>query len=176
MNIKGLRMFRMIVEKGSLAAAAEAMHISPPAASRLISLLETETKLNLFHRTKRRLVLTKQGEEFYQEAAHILASFEEIPRIAEDIRNKDMRYLRLITAPRIGQGLVAPAIALMRQKKPDIRCKIDIYSRYGIETPMGTRRYDLGIISMPVTNPLVEIDNEPLFRVRAEAIMPATHR
>lgn len=175
MNIKGLRMFRMIVSEGSLAAAAEAMHISPPAASRLLSLLESETKLQLFHRTKRRLVLTKQGEEFYQEAAHILASFEEIPRIASNIRNKNTGYLRLMTAPRIGQGLVSPAVALMREKNPDLKCTIDVYSRYGIETPIGSRRYDLGIISLPVSNSIVEIENQPLFRVRAEALMPDTH-
>ncbi len=175
MNIKGLRIFRMIVSEGSLAAAAAAMNISPPAASRLISLLEAETKLQLFHRTRRRLVLTKQGEEFYQEAAHILASFEEIPRIAASIRNKTHEHLRLVTAPRIGQGLVSPAVALMRQRHPDLRCSIDMHSRYGIETPMGTRRYDLGIISLPISSTLVEIENQPLFRVRAEALMPKDH-
>lgn len=175
MNIKGLRIFRMIVTEGSLAAAAEAMNISPPAASRLLSLLEAETKLQLFHRTKRRLVLTKQGEEFYQEAAHILASFEEIPRIAAKIRNKDTGNLRLMTAPRIGQGLVSPAVALMRKKNPKLKFTIDVYSRYGIETPMGSRRYDLGIISLPVSNSIVEIENQPLFCVRAEALVPENH-
>lgn len=175
MNIKGLRMFRMIVIEGSLAAAAEAMNISPPAASRLLSLLEAETKLQLFHRTKRRLVLTKQGEEFYQEAAHILASFEEIPRIAANIRNKNTGYLRLMTAPRIGQGLVSPAVALMRKNNPELKCTIDVYTRYGIETPIGSRRYDLGIISLPISSSIVDIKSRPLFRVRAEVLMPENH-
>ena len=34
--------------KGSLAAAAEAMSLSPSAASRLVTLLEAETRLQLF--------------------------------------------------------------------------------------------------------------------------------
>jgi len=39
-NIRAMRLFRLVVTQGSLAAAAAAMSLSPPAASRLIALLE----------------------------------------------------------------------------------------------------------------------------------------
>lgn len=175
MNIRALRLFRLVVSKGSLSAAAEAMSLSPPAASRLISLLEAETRLRLFNRSRRRLALTVQGEAFYREAEHILAGFDEIPRIAAEIRSKSQGQLRLVTAPRIGQGIVSPALALFRRERPGIRVSIDIQSRFGIEGRMGARLYDLGIISLPVSHPLVEIENRPLFRARMEALVPERH-
>ena len=175
MNIRALRLFRLVVARGSLAAAAEAMSLSPPAASRLITLLEAELRLRLFSRSRRRLTLTPQGEAFYQEAEHILAGFEEIPGIADEIRNQAEGRLRLVTAPRIGQGIVSPALALFRREHPGIRVSVDVESRLGIEARMGTRLFDLGIISLPVSHPQVEIQNRPLFRVRMEALLPATH-
>ncbi len=175
MNIRALRIFRLVVSQGSLAAAAEAMSISPPAASRLISLLEAEVRLQLFHRSRRCLQLTAQGEAFYREAEHILAGFDEIPRIAAAIRTEAKGRLRLVTAPRIGRGIVSPALALFCREHPGIRASVDEQSRFGIEAQMGTRLYDLGIVSLPVSHPFVEIENQPLFQVRMEALLPEGH-
>jgi DNA-binding transcriptional LysR family regulator len=176
MNIRAMRIFRLIVARGSLAAAAEAVSLSPPAASRLLSLLEAELKLQLFDRSRRRLTLTAQGEAFYRESEHILAGFDEIPRIAAEVRSQAKGQLRLVTAPRIGQGIVAPALALFCREHPEVRATVDVQSRGDIEGRMGTRLYDLGIVSLPVSHPLVEIENHPLFRVRMEAVLPERHR
>ena len=175
MNIRSLRLFRLIVSEGSLAAAAKAMNMSAPAASRLVTMLEAETKLQLFHRTRRHLTLTTDGQSFYHEAAHILAGFDEIPKIASEILHRSEGLLRLVTAPRIGQGLVSPALALFRGRHPHIKVSVDIRSRFDIEGRVGERLYDLGVISLPVTHPSVEITNHPFFRLRIEAFLPADH-
>jgi DNA-binding transcriptional LysR family regulator len=175
MNIKALKAFRLIVINGSLAAAAKSLHLSQPAVSRLISLLEHETKLSLFYRTRRRLTLTPEGEAFYRQAEHLLAGFDEIPRIINDIKAKTGGHFRIVTAPRIGQGLVSPALALMQRETPGVRCIVDVQSRFDLENRIGTQRYDLGIVSLPVTHSLVDIENKPLLRVRAEALLPEDH-
>lgn len=175
MNIKALKAFRFIVVNGSLAAAAKSLHLSQPAVSRLISLLEHETKLQLFYRTRRRLTLTPEGEAFYRQAEHLLMGFDEIPRIINDIKAKTGGHFRLVTAPRIGQGLVSPTLALMQREAPGVRCIVDIQSRFDLENRIGTQRYDLGIVSLPVSHSLIDIDNKPLLRVRAEALLPEDH-
>jgi DNA-binding transcriptional LysR family regulator len=169
-------LFRLVVTTGSLSSAAERMNLSAAAASRLIGLLESETRLRLFNRSRRRLMLTPQGEHFYRETEHILAGFDEIPRIVGDIRSRAQSQLRLVTGPRVGQGLVSPALALFRRSHPDVRVSVDMQSRFGIDDTVGTRLYDVGIISLPVSHPHVEIENHPLFRVRVEAMLPQGHR
>jgi DNA-binding transcriptional LysR family regulator len=77
------------------------MHLSTSAASRLIAMLESEIKLRLFNRTRRSLTLTPQGEAFCREAEHILAGFDEIPRIASDMRSRPQGQSRLVTGPRL---------------------------------------------------------------------------
>lgn len=108
-------------------------------------------------------------------AEHLLAGFDEIPRIISDIKAKTGGHFRLVTAPRIGQGLVSPALALMQREAPGLRCIVDVQSRFDLENRIGTRRYDLGIVSLPVSHSLIDIDNKPLMRVRAEALLPEDH-
>ena len=174
MNHKSLRAFRLIVEQGSLSAAASTLNLSQPAVSRLIAMLEDELKLTLFNRTGRSLRMTKEGVAFYDATKHLLAGIEEIPSIAKDILDGD-RQFRLITTQRLAKGLVAPALALMRRENPKVHCAIDVLSRIELGTLVGMRRFDLGIASLPVKHALVDIANEPLFRVRVEAVLPKSH-
>jgi len=174
MNNKSLRAFRLIVERGSLSAAASALNLSQPAVSRLVAMLEGELKLILFNRTGRSLRMTKEGAAFYDATKHLLAGLDEIPSIAKDILAGD-RQFRLITTQRIAKGLIAPALALMRRENPKVHCAVDVLSRIELDTLVGMRRFDLGIASLPVKHALVDIENEPLFRVRAEAVLPKDH-
>ncbi len=174
MNLKSLRAFQLIVEGGSLTAASKSLGLSQPAVSRLIALLEDELKLLLFNRSGRTLRVTEKGAAFYVATRQILAGLGEIPRIAKDIQASD-KQLRLVTTPRIAQGLISPAIQLLHETKPKLRFTIDILSRFDLDNLVGLRRFDLAIASLPVTHALVELTNYPLFRVRLEAVMRKDH-
>lgn len=174
MNHKALRAFRLTVERGSLSAAATTMHLSQPAVSRLIAMLEEELGLTLFNRTGRSLRMTTEGAAFYDATKHILKGLDEIPRIAKDIQAGDKQF-KLITTQRIAQGLISPALALMRRENPKVHCTVDVLSRIDLENLVGMKRFDLAIASLPVKHALVDIENEPLFRVRVEAVLPKDH-
>ncbi len=174
MNLKALRAFQLIVEGGSLTAASNVLGLSQPAVSRLVALLEEELDLLLFDRSGRALRVTKNGEAFYIATRHILAGLGEIPRIAKDIKTSE-KQLKIITTPRISQGLVSPALALLRRENPKLRCVVDVLSRFDLDSLAGLRRFDLAIASLPVTHALVELKNHPMFKVRLEAVMQKDH-
>lgn len=174
MNLKSLRAFQLIVESGSLTAASKTLGLSQPAVSRLIAMLEDELKLLLFNRSGRTLRVTEKGAAFYKSTRHILTGLSEIPRIAKEIETSD-KQLRLVTTPRIAQGLISPALERMRRLNPGLRFTIDVLSRFDLDNLAGLRRFDLAIASLPVTHALVELDNHPLFKVRLEAVMRKDH-
>lgn len=175
MNLKALRLFRLTVLHGSLSAAAQAANLSQPAASRLIAALEAELKLSLFERTHQKLLLTLEGERFYREAEHILNGVEEIPVIAGEIRQQTVETLRIITSAPIGATLLPSAVARLRATCSDLNCKIDIGSRFDVERQVGSRRYNLGLLSLPVENAIVELAVEPLLKARTQVLMPSDH-
>jgi DNA-binding transcriptional LysR family regulator len=174
MNLKSLRAFQLIVEGGSLTAASKSLGLSQPAVSRLVALLEDELKLLLFNRSGRTLRVTEKGAAFYVATRHILAGLGEIPRIAKDIQASD-KQLKIVTTPRIAQGLISPSIQRLRHANPKLSCTIDVLSRFDLDNLVGLRRFDLAIASLPVTHALVELKNHPLFRVRLEVVMRKDH-
>jgi DNA-binding transcriptional LysR family regulator len=150
------------------------MHVSQPAMSRLISGLEAELKLTLFRRERRRLVLTREGAEFYREAERILANLDEIPQIVRDIKSRSERPLRIVALARVASSLVSPAMVRFLEDHPTQRCTVEVRGRRDMEQWVAGRHYDIGVaVSLPCNQPNVVY--QTLFRTHAMVMMPPTH-
>ncbi|MEM6482651.1 MAG: LysR family transcriptional regulator [Pseudomonadota bacterium] len=77
-NLHHLRLFRAVVQDGTLTGAARGLNISQSAVSTQIKTLETALGHDLFHRQGRNLILTEAGKIALHHA-------EEIFRAAEDL-------------------------------------------------------------------------------------------
>src|SRR5687768_6379547 len=78
MNLERLRVFLQIVDCGSMSAAARAVHLTQPALSRTLKLLEDEVRVPLFERRGRALVLTAGGRALVPRARALLAASEQL--------------------------------------------------------------------------------------------------
>ncbi len=88
MNMKGLGLHRAVVTAGSLNEAADRMNLSPSAARRLLSRLESNLRLTLFARSRRNLSQTEEGTQFQRQISNMLDGIDEIPPIARDLRSR----------------------------------------------------------------------------------------
>jgi DNA-binding transcriptional LysR family regulator len=66
-----------VVRLGGFTRAAAALHVSQPAVSRRLSLLERELSVPLFERIRSRVVLTAAGKAFLPHAEALLASMRD---------------------------------------------------------------------------------------------------
>ena len=149
------------------------MHLSQPAISRLISALEGELRLTLFHRTRQRLVLTEEGAAFYREAGRILDNLDEVPRIVAEIRAERVERLRIVSMPRIAPAIVSPAVARISADHPNVRISLDVRTRRDLERWIAGREYDIGVGALPVTHR--QIESRTLFRAASQVVLPAGH-
>lgn len=175
MNLRALQLFRNIVLTGSLTEAGERIGLSASAASRLLGQLEEQVQLTLFSRSRRNLQLTEDGARFYQQIGNTLDGIEEIPAIARDIRDQGGRHLSVVTAPPLANALVVPAVTAMRAGGAGFNCNVQTESRFGIESKVAARGYNLGVISLPVQNEIIALDIMPLIRARYSILMPEDH-
>lgn len=173
MNIKALRAFHLTFSLGGIGRAANIMNLSTPAVSRLISGLEGELRLQLFHRRGRGLIPTEEGISFFLEAGRILENIAEIPRIADDLRRGRRPSLRIVTMPRAARSLVAPTVTAFLANDPEASISVDVRARRESGNWLAGRTYDLGIGALPVENS--EIRAVPLLRARAVAVLPLAH-
>ncbi len=75
-----LRMLVMVEEHGQVSAAAAALNMTQPAASRVLSEMEAIVKSPLCQRASRGVVLTKFGEALARRAKKILLELREASR------------------------------------------------------------------------------------------------
>ena len=65
-DFKSMSVFVMVVEQGSMQAAAEKLQMTPSAVTQSLQKLEQQLQIKLLNRTTRKLSLTEAGEVFYQ--------------------------------------------------------------------------------------------------------------
>ncbi|HTJ65122.1 MAG TPA: LysR family transcriptional regulator [Alphaproteobacteria bacterium] len=75
-----MEVFVQAAQRGSFAAAAKAMQLTPSAVSRSVARLEDRLGVRLFQRTTRALSLTAEGEIYLTRATGLLSDIEEIER------------------------------------------------------------------------------------------------
>ena len=74
------RIFKIVAEEGNLTKASELLFISQPAVTKHIHNLENELNLKLFERTQYGMLLTKDGENLYnqiKDSVNILSSVKD---------------------------------------------------------------------------------------------------
>lgn len=86
-RIGEMAVFARVVELGSFSAAARAMTMTPSTVSKLIRRLENRLGLRLFDRSTRVLVLTGDGQRYYEAATRLIAELNE----AEAALSRDAR-------------------------------------------------------------------------------------
>src|SRR3954468_13831481 len=124
MNLDRLRVFLQIVDSGSMSAAARAVHLTQPALSRTLKLLEDDIGVPLFDRRGRALVLTAGGRALVPRARALIAESE---RVALEVgRSADRSYfdVRLGTVDSVATCLVPQLLPALRRALPGLAVKL----------------------------------------------------
>ena len=102
MDIQNLRAFIAVAESGSFSAAAQALHLTQPAISKRIALLEGELDTALFDRVGRRARPTQAGERLLQHARRIVRQISLAEQDVRDLATSVSGSLKLATSHHIG--------------------------------------------------------------------------
>src|SRR5581483_10140494 len=97
MELYQLRTFAAVAELGSLTQAAERLHLSQPAASSQIKLLEEELGVRLFERKPSGLALTKAGQSLLPEIQKLIATANNVVARARTLRGELAGSLKFAT-------------------------------------------------------------------------------
>ncbi|HCQ49461.1 MAG TPA: LysR family transcriptional regulator, partial [Achromobacter sp.] len=88
MRLRHIEIFEAIRRTGSLTEAAAALHISQPAASKLLAHAEAQLGFKLFDRVKGRLVATREAEILTPEVARLNQDLNSVRRLVANLRDR----------------------------------------------------------------------------------------
>jgi DNA-binding transcriptional LysR family regulator len=119
-SIARLRLLHEIGARGSLSAAARALHLTQPAVSRQLARLEREAGVRLVDRGARRVRLTEAGAALATHAEAILGRVSAAEHELAALRSLDAGRLRVASFPTAGATIVADALAAFRASRPGV--------------------------------------------------------
>src|SRR5215475_6943525 len=119
-----LEYFVAVIDHGGVTAAATALHVSQPALSAAIKMLEKDLGAMLFHRLPRGVRLTDAGAEFAESARVIIREFGTARARVEAVAGLIAGQLDVISLPGMVLDPLAPAIGQFRQRHPKVRVRI----------------------------------------------------
>jgi DNA-binding transcriptional LysR family regulator len=160
------------MQTGTVTGAAGVMLRTQPQVSRMISGLERELALTLFHREGRRLIPTQEALEFHQLIEPTLHSLDGLRNAAQDIKEKRGRRMVISAEPFLLHALLPEAIR-DAARDSDFKCAIDICIR-GLGLWMSRSNVDLAVVALPFT----ETDLHQIIFAEADlvAVLPKGHR
>lgn len=126
MNLSTLQTFITVAEKKNLSLAAQEIHITQPAISKQLSVLETYFGTSLAERRGRGVSLTPAGEVFYRYAREMLDLMQraerEILNMSGEIRGRLIIWASTIP----GHYILPPIIGAFKKAYPDVQTVLHI--------------------------------------------------
>ncbi len=153
-SLKQLRALAAIVETGSLVAAAARLHVTAPAVSTQLKLLEANVGARLLERGEGRVALTEPGRELLAAATQIETTLERCVRRLEALQAGLAGHVALgvvSTGKYFAPGLVARA----RKALPAVEIGLHIGNRSEVIAAIAEGRVDLAIMGRPPRHPAV---------------------
>ncbi|MBT4159881.1 MAG: LysR family transcriptional regulator [Gammaproteobacteria bacterium] len=102
MDIDSLKAFLAVAESGSFSHAADRLHLTQPAVSKRIALLEHQLDTRLFDRIGRTVRLTESGQALTTRASQILQQVEDTERAIRNLSGDISGQLSLATSHHAG--------------------------------------------------------------------------
>jgi DNA-binding transcriptional LysR family regulator len=144
-----LKTFVAITKTNSFRIAAERNHISQPAVSQHIQILEKKLNTTLFERHGKKVTLTSAGTIFLTYAESILKQYEDAKNHIHEMDNKFNGTIRIATIYSVGLYELQPVIRKFFKKYPKINLHLEYQPSASIYEMIFNRTIDFGLVAYP---------------------------
>ncbi|MBM3627668.1 MAG: LysR family transcriptional regulator [Alphaproteobacteria bacterium] len=159
MEIRDLRIVKTIAEHGTLVRAARVLGTAQPALTRSLAAIEARLRGKLFERTRRGVVLTDLGRTVMAEAGEILQRLERLGERLDAVRGDQVRELRILAGPFVGESIGVMALARMIARHPEVRMRLATSNWAEIPRAILEREASVGLLA------LQDLDEDPNLHV-----------
>lgn len=156
-KLSAMQAFVLIVDKGSLTAAAAALETSLPSVVRTLAALERELGVRLLNRTTRRIHLTDDGARYLERCRAILSAVREAEGAFRAGGAQPQGRLAVTASVLFGRRYVAPIVSAFLRRHPKVRAELLFADRVvnlieeGMDVAVRIARLpDSGLIAIPV--------------------------
>jgi LysR family transcriptional regulator, nitrogen assimilation regulatory protein len=152
MDLRQLRYFVAVAERGGFGAAASALNVAQSALSRHIKQLEHELGGILFERGARGVSVTESGKVLLARGRWLLSAVDDIKAEVRTENREPSGTVRLGAPPSLADILYAPLARIFVERFPRVRLELSEGLTEAMSDRLLRAELDLAIVTVPEPN------------------------
>lgn len=174
MNLRQMEVFRAVMMTGGVSGAAQLLHVSQPAISKVLAQAQRQLGFALFERVKGRLVATPEAQALHAEVEALWRGVERVRDVSRSLGSPRGGMLNLVVTASLAPYLVPRAIALLEQRFPDLQVRIEVLIAPILVDALLDQSADVGVALLPIEHPnLVRVRS---YQCGFGCVVPPGHR
>jgi DNA-binding transcriptional LysR family regulator len=175
LHLRDLRYFVAVAEELHFTRAAERLHVSQPALSRQIRLLERHLRCDLFVREPRVVRLTTAGELLLTHARDVLDRWDVALAAVNEVADRARRVLVVGIQTSVGRDLQRRTLAGFAERQPEWRLSLRLCPWDDPTAGLTDGTSDVSFVWLPTPDDS-ELETKVLYREPRWAALPDDHR
>jgi DNA-binding transcriptional LysR family regulator len=127
MRLRHIEVFHAVMQAGTVSGAAQVLHISQPAVTKVLQHAEAQLGISLFQRNKGKFTPTPEAQRLFVEVDRLHGDLVAIRRLAASLKAGDSQAVRLAATPALGLTVVPAAMARWHKALKGVRCQLSTH-------------------------------------------------
>lgn len=149
LNLDQLQTLVAVADLGSLAAAAQTLHLAPPTVSLHIKELESRLQAPLLRRGHRRAELTVAGEALVEEGRKLLLASEDLVELVRRRAAGREGVVKLGVSAGVSTRLLPLMLDALSQRNPGVDIRLEAVGSGEAIRRLQARTLDIGVVASP---------------------------
>ncbi|UOD32049.1 LysR family transcriptional regulator [Massilia violaceinigra] len=145
MRLRHIEVFHAIMQVGTISGAAQVLHISQPAVTKVLQHCELQLGMPLFERVRGKLYPKPEAHRLFAETEKLHRDLQGIRRLAASLKGGAVDTIRLVATPTIAVSVLPQAMTVWRKEFPHTRCELGTHHTSEIVQTLRLGEADLAL-------------------------------
>jgi DNA-binding transcriptional LysR family regulator len=167
MRLRHIEVFHAIMQVGTISGAAQVLHISQPAVTKVLQHAELQLGMPLFERVRGKLYPKPEAHRLFIETEKLNRDLQGIRRLAASLKSRAVETVRLVSTPTVAISVLPQAMTSWRRDFPETRCELSTHHTSEIVNTLRLGEADLalslhdprhpGIVAEPIAQGMLTV-------------------
>jgi DNA-binding transcriptional LysR family regulator len=158
MRLRHIEVFHAIMQVGTISGAAQVLHISQPAVTKVLQHAELQLGMPLFERVRGKLYPRPEAHRLFAETEKLNRELQGIRRLAASLKGRSVETVRVVSTPAVAVSVLPGAMTAWRRDFPDTRCELATHHTSEIVNTLRLGEADLALSLQDPRHPGIEAE------------------
>jgi len=158
MRLRHIEVFHAIMQVGTISGAAQVLHISQPAVTKVLQHAELQLGMPLFERVRGKLYPKPEAHRLFAETEKLHRDLQGIRRLAASLKNRACETVRLVATPTVAISVLPAALTDWRRDFSQTRCELATFHTSEIVNALRLGEADLALSLQDPRHPGIEAE------------------